>query len=220
MTNTVRETRRADELKRGDWLAPGELADWAAEVLLAEPYTDEVENDKVLLVYRVLNESKPSTERAYAAMPFELATDEEIAEHRKAAERAKQIGDVRALADWLEANPWLPIADLDVNRHLYGEDGYRTVVELAGRLGAKLDTHLDDRTKFVFTKGPLTYTLLAWHEKGRPAEPAPETVTHVVLHRADHTACGVPVAGLGSDNFVTSWSAISTCKACGDEAPF
>jgi hypothetical protein len=175
----VRKTKRADELSAGDWtISLGKQRDFdglgRAEILFAHPYTDDVGNARVYVVAAEVGYSGPQSARLSADETVRILTEGEMRAAREEAERTKQIADIRVLADWLEANPWLPIPDLDVNRHLYGPDGYRTVVELAGRLGAKLDTHLDDRTKFRFERGPLAYTLLAWHDKGRPAEPAPE----------------------------------------------
>lgn len=176
MTETVRETKRADELKPGDWLYEDENgAPNPNEVKAVFQYPTKY-GLRVHLTTQVPGAHPYSFEMLPLDSTYLLATEAEVAGLREQAERAQKIADIRALADWLEANPWLPIPDLDVNRQLRGTEGYRTVVELAERLGAKLDTHLDDRTKFVYTRGPLTYTLLTWHDGGRPADPAPESV--------------------------------------------
>lgn len=173
-----REKKPVAELERGTWInVIDQDGDWLGEarVLHVETYEEQTLGRRAVLVYQIPGWN-PETLRCDAEMTMPLLTGEEVKEREASAERARQIAGIRSIVDWLEANPWLPIADLDVNRHLSGPDGYRTLVETAERLGAKLDTRLNDRTKFVFCKGPLTYTVLAWHDGGRPVEPAPEPV--------------------------------------------
>lgn len=185
MTN-VRETRRADELKPGDWLADDEDGNANPNEVMAAFQYPTARGNRVHLTTRVPGLNPCSCGDLEPNAEFELITSDELAGLRESAERAQKIADIRALADWLEENPWLPVADLDANRHLYGPDGYRTVVETAKRLGAELDTHLDDRTKFTYRRGPLTYSVLAWHDGGRPAEPATDTdPTGLAYTRAD-----------------------------------
>jgi hypothetical protein len=223
-----REEKAVAELERGTWVDlidqdGGDLGE--ARVLHVETYEAETLGLRAMLLYQ-LPGWNPEMLRCDANMTVPLLADDEAKEREATSERAQQIADIRACADWLEANPWLPIPDLDVNRHLYGLDGYRTLVELAERLGAKLDKHLDDRTKFVYRKGPLTYTLLAWHDKGRPAEPedlgddfdrsqtadADETPIPVTGKRYEPHTGGMTDEGLVDESDEV---ADSPCPACG-----
>lgn len=70
------------DLKAGDWLANGseyfDFVDTVVEVLHVTPYTDVVDNDRVLLVLRVPGDSSPQTVRCSAVDKVELATDDEV----------------------------------------------------------------------------------------------------------------------------------------------
>lgn len=192
-----REEKPVSELERGTWV---ELIDQDGDylgegrVLYVETYEEESLGRRALLIYQ-LPGWNPDTLRCDADMTLPLLSGDEVKEREASAERDQKIAEIRALADWLEANPWLPLVDLDVNRHLRGIDGYRTVVETAKRLGATLDKHLDDRTKFRFTKGPMDYTLLVWHEGGRPAEPAPEPVAEDLVDETEPVTAGCVFKG-------------------------
>lgn len=183
MSTTIRKQKSGEQLTVGDWLAPEVLLEGAAEVLFAYTYPAGADSslDKdgthVQLVVRELGKVGTWTEVVSGANLFDLASDEDLAEYREAAARAEKIADLRKLANWLEERPWLPIPDLHSNQHVYGLDGYRQVCELAERPGGELDTHLDDRTIAKFREGPLHYSVIAWHQDGRPAEPEPELVT-------------------------------------------
>jgi hypothetical protein len=177
---SVRKQKSGDQLAVGDWLAPGEVVDdRPAEVLYALAYPASADRSRdndgkhVHLVVREQGGTAPFANIVAGNTLFDLATDEDLAALRESAERAQKIAEVRALATWLEERPWLPIPGLHCNDHLYGLDGYRKVLELAGRPGGELDTRLDDRTVVKFREGPLHYSVIAWHEDGRPAEPAP-----------------------------------------------
>jgi hypothetical protein len=95
MTNNVRETKRADELKTGDWLAAEQIdGDRPTEVLDIYPFTDGG-GPAVLLVYRNGN-GRPESFPADAHRTFELATQDELNAGREQAERAEKIADIRA----------------------------------------------------------------------------------------------------------------------------
>jgi hypothetical protein len=180
-------TRRADQLAAGDWVAL--LADhgdpWETrrntKVAAVFPYTDEVENDRVLLVTRTSAAARPWTNRLPAEEPVRVLTADELAAIRKQAERAQRIADIRAFADWLEANPWVPMPHhLYGSKHVNGLAGelddvaaLATVREIATRLGVETDESADDRTRMKFNVGRFEYSLLAWHKDGRPVEAAP-----------------------------------------------
>lgn len=216
MTN-VRETRRADELKPGDWLADDESGNANPNEVMAVFQYPTARGNRVHLTTRVPGLDPCSCGNLAPDAEFELITKDELAALREQAERAQKIADIRALADWLEANPWLPVADLDVNRHLYGPDGYRTVVETAKRLGAKLDTHLDDRTKFTYRRGTLTYSVLAWHDGGRPADPAPEPLVHFAI-KGRPSKCGLSADAVADTRTIHPIDV--TCQECRDAAHF
>lgn len=114
--------------------------------------------------------------RKFAADP--LPTPEEL------GERARHIAGIRELADWLEANPFVPMPwRTEGMEHLTpGQDvpdgaaGVAMVRGVAERLGVLVDDLCGDRTKLLvpFGDGKVSYELIAWHKDGRPAEPAPE----------------------------------------------
>jgi hypothetical protein len=111
-----------------------------------------------------------------AEVPVESATDD----------RAKLIAGLHEFANWLEANPWAPIARtsgylanvrFQVDLHGPGEIGADADVatvdgvrRIADQLGVKADEHLDDRTDVSIEIGSVSYSVIAWHKKGRPAE--------------------------------------------------
>jgi len=187
-TVTERETKRADELKPGDWIAAGPYNDRIdgtddAEVLHTHPYAD---GRKVAVMIQEATIPEPEIIHLYAEGELTLLTAEEIAGHREGAERAQFAAGLREFADWVEANPWAPIkrdggylqtVRLQVDLHAVAEDAGAGAVarvrEIADRLGVKVDESLDDRTDASAEIGSASYSVIAWHRDGRPAEPAP-----------------------------------------------
>lgn len=182
MTNTVRETKRADELKTGDWLAaeqiPGD-GDRPTEVLNIYPFTDG-DGPAVLLVYRD-GDGRPQSMPADAHQPYELATQEELNAGREAAERVQRFADARALLDFLEANPALPVPRFyfqespDPHGDVWksGAEGLATVTRWAEIMGVKVE-ELDERHSASRRFGTAEYCVIAWHKDGRPAESVAE----------------------------------------------
>jgi hypothetical protein len=180
---SVRKMKRADELVVGDWLAQDESGHEVPSEVLAVFQYPTAAGDRVHLTTRV-----PGKPPYSSAMPpeveQELASEAELAAANASAERAQKIAEIRQLADFLEANPWLPVP---YRTHSYEhlsapEDvpseaaGVAKVREVAERLGLKADEHLDDRTEVTIEFGKSDFQLVAWHKDGRPAEPAPDFV--------------------------------------------
>src|SRR3954470_15830431 len=97
-----RESKRADELEPGNWLAAYQIPegnDRPNEVLGVHPYTDGDE-PAVLLVYRA-SDGAPRTIHADSDQPYDLATDAELDAGRVAADRAKFATGLREFADWV-----------------------------------------------------------------------------------------------------------------------
>jgi hypothetical protein len=176
MTN-VRESRRADELKTGDWLAAGTQAAVPVEVLDVYPFTDS-DGPAVLLVYRN-SVGRPVSIPADADQVFELATQDELNAGREVAERAQKIADIRAYVDWLEANPSEPVGygfggQVDVPGG--DAEAVAKVRAFAARYGAEVRDVLEDRTTARLRFGSVEHVVIAWHRDGRPAEPGREPV--------------------------------------------
>jgi hypothetical protein len=92
--------------------------------------------------------------------------------------RGARITAIHAFADWLAANPDVPMPrhSIDVQVHLQnGHDGTEAenldrVRELADTLGIKADEHLDDRTTVrQLIGGYVSFEVFAWHKTGRDA---------------------------------------------------
>lgn len=171
MTDTVRKTKRADELAVGDWLDPGELSEDAAEVLFALPFPGEG-GTRVQLVARQIGNAEPFTDEVGGATSMDLATDEELTGYRLRAERAQRIADLRKLADLLEANPDVPLPLYPSEQvDLHDDGNVATVRALGEKFGARVRDDLHDRTQVYIKVGSFEYRVIAWHEGGRPAEP-------------------------------------------------
>jgi len=188
MNETVRKQKSGDQLAVGDWLAPGELVDGAAQVLHVLKYLPKdtiAEDIHVHLVVRELGHVAPYADVVSGRWLAELASDEDLAGYREAARRAESIADIRRFADWMEANPWvmLPhgvrawqqIASPAFSDGISPAEGLAKVRELAAKLGVEADESADDRTEVEFRIGMVEYQLLTWHKDGRPAELSPET---------------------------------------------
>lgn len=191
MNDKVRETKRADELKPGDWLAPHELLADATEVLFVLAYPEAAQTT-VYVVVRRQGSVTPYTDCLPADSTYELATEADLVDLREQAERAQKISDIRALAAWLEANPWAPMPNYyDANAHLDARhpggpsetEAYAKVREVADRLGVQVEERLDDRTTVSKAFGPVTYQVIAWHADGRPAKPEPADPTGQLYSR-------------------------------------
>lgn len=195
MEPTVRKQKSGDQLTPGDWLAPHELLDGAAEVLHVLAYRadyDRYEEKHVHLVVREQGRVAPYADVVGGGTLFDLATEADLAELREQAERAQKISDIRALAAWLEANPWAPMPNYyDANAHLDARhpggpsetEAYAKVREVADRLGVQVEERLDDRTTVSKAFGPVTYQVIAWHADGRPADPEPVDPTGQLYSR-------------------------------------
>jgi hypothetical protein len=185
------EQENSREKKRADQLAAGDIAvdildgfdPWVShrdgKVLASYPYVDEVDNPRVLLVVEGDGpKPKPETVRLDADVMVGLRSEAELEALRKVAERAARIADIRAFADWLEANPGVPMPwRIEADEHLSLGAGTEIerlakVRQVAAMLGVEVDERLTDRTELEFKIGDLVkYSLIAWHKGGRPAEP-------------------------------------------------
>lgn len=184
METKVRKQKSGDQLAAGDWLAPGMLLDRAAEVLFAHAYPAAADGSRdndgthVQLVMREQGHQTTYTDVVSGANLFDLASDEELAGYREAVERARKIADIRAYADWLEANADLPMpyglgGQQDVAADNATPADVAKVRAFAERFGATL-RELADRTVAYHRIGSVGYDLIAWHRNGRPSEPAPD----------------------------------------------
>lgn len=197
MSNTVRKQKSGDQLAAGDWLAPDEVLDGAAEVLFAYAYPASADGSRdsdgqhVQLVVRGQEKTAAYATVVSGYTLFDLASDEELAALREQAERAKRIADIRALADFLEKNPDCPAPDsvhAQASPGRYGDvwnsglEGIAEVRRVAGIFGEKVQQD-EERTEVVKRFGGFDYTYIAWHKVGRPAEPVPEAAS-------DRTASG------------------------------
>jgi hypothetical protein len=174
LTTNPTQTKAAD-LAVGTWISTG---DGPAEVLLAQPFTDS-SGPGVYLTYRYANGAIQSF-GAGPATPFEIISETQLAHIRTEAERARKIADIRTVADWLEANPDIPMAygiggqaDLsDSQSYSAAEvDAVRAFAEKHGGEFREGEDHTSARVRF----GDVTYSLISWHKDGRPAEPKPLT---------------------------------------------
>lgn len=111
MTQTVatptdkpqRETRRADELKPGDWLSDVEAGTTSpAEVIAIHPF-----DERVLVVIRD-EEGELHTSKEFGSHKLELATDAEVAEARDDRSRYAVADQLRHLAETLDGAERLP----------------------------------------------------------------------------------------------------------------
>lgn len=238
--DTVRETKRADELQPGDWIAAG-------------PYNDHIDGTddaEVLFVYRrSANAVSVTIQEVSIALPdlidlhadaeITLLTAEEIAGHKRGAERARKIADIRAFADWLEANPEIPMAygirgQADVSESTtYSAAEIRAVKAFAEKHGGefrKAKNHAGADVRF----GDVTYSLISWHKDGHPTEPQPEPVDlGLAYSRADDADDPAPVSsvrvdphmgGLTEDGLIdetppTHYSGYANVTQCGIRIP-
>jgi hypothetical protein len=185
-----REKKRADQLAHGDIAVDilDSIDPWIShrdgKVLASYPYVDEVDNPRVLLVVEGDgSKPKPETVRLDAEVMVGLRSEAELKVMREQAERALQIADLRAFADFLERNPWAPIENLHMqwspnpNGDIWnsGAEGPAQVRQMAQQMGAEA-VQSDVMTKATRHFGPVEYSLIAWHKDGRPVEPQPPAV--------------------------------------------
>lgn len=105
----ARDTKRADELEPGDHVAAFEFSEpGPCRVLSAHPYR-EGRTALVALTYARPDGRPAHIGELAADADLELATKAEIDGIGDAERRAKFIADLRAVADWFEARPWLPV---------------------------------------------------------------------------------------------------------------
>jgi hypothetical protein len=196
MTETVRETKRADELKTGDWLAATQIdgdGDRPTKVLDVHPFTD-TERQAVLLVYRTQN-GRPASCTADAAELFRLATEAEVRASQDDVRREHVAAQLRQLAD-LIVDKRLPLPGpyelANVTFH-FGRQ-VEAVDRVAELLGTERTTAYGTTTvKLPSTgKGLLSIGWDAYAPKAKPAaDPVPVASgdpTGLAYTRADDEA--------------------------------
>jgi hypothetical protein len=174
VTTTVREPEKlASTLMPGDWIYIGGNP---IEVQAVTPISGGT-----MVTYRHGGAPRVGDFPSDAKVP--LVLDTKVDKIKQAAERAKFIAGLHRFADWLKANPWAPIRDdgayvhparLQINLRDADMATIAQVREIADRLGAKADESLFDRTDASMEIGSISYSVIAWHRDGRPAEPEAE----------------------------------------------
>jgi hypothetical protein len=170
------------ELTRDTWIRViDEEGDDRGEAVVL--HVENFQGSATLLFRNVGQHGVPSSiffDDATVTVP--VLSGKQLAEMKAAAERARQIADIRAFADFLECNPWAPIETLHMqwspNSHgdiwNSGTEGVAQVRQMAQQMGAE-SVQSDSMTKATRHFGPVEYSLIAWHKDGRPSEPeAPE----------------------------------------------
>jgi hypothetical protein len=209
MTTTVRETRRAAELKPGDWLIDDEKGNRNPNEVMAAFQYPTADGMCVHLTTQVPGENPYSAGNIPLDLAFELATEAELAALREAADRARFAAGLREFADWIGANGWAPVgwdgcgfqhARVQVDLHGSDEDATAATVsrirDLADRLGVKTQ-ELDDRTDASVVIGAVSYSVIAWHRNGRPAEPNRCVASlHITAQTADARCFRCGAAGV------------------------
>lgn len=106
-------------------------------------------------------------------------TSENLAPADDAAKRAVFVADLRAFANWIAENPWVPLpARTYASKQLNYQTDSRevnvsalaTVRAIAARMDVAIDEHLPDRTRAEVEIGSVEYSVLAWHPEGRQNE--------------------------------------------------
>lgn len=173
----------AENLTPGQFLASGALTTGGpTEVLFVDTYPSANVGRETLIVHRPLGANWSIASTVSGNHWYDLAAEEQLAAFRAGAERAKKIEEIRALAEWLEDNPDVPMPYM-THASEHWSDGVgdpetsaamATIRNLAQMFDVKLDEHLADRTRFVVPFGKASYELVVWHKGGRPADPEPE----------------------------------------------
>lgn len=102
MSTSVRKQKSGDQLAVGDWLAPGEILDGAAEVLHVLKYRpkDTIAEDwHVHLVVREQGMVAPYADVVSGARLAELASEEDLAKYQEDAQRVALADQLHRLAD-------------------------------------------------------------------------------------------------------------------------
>lgn len=201
MDETVRETRRADELKLGDWLRLDENGALKPNEVVAVFQYPTGRGPRVHLTTQVPGRDPYSSDSLPLESTYELVTEAELAELREQAERAQKIADIRAFADWLESNPDVAMpyglgGQQDVNS-MTGQctaEDVATVHAFAAKFGAPV-VEVDSQTRAEHKVGHVRYTLIAWHESGRPTEPESDPTGQTYTRADDEPNDPTPVSG-------------------------
>lgn len=199
-TVAERETKRADQLKKGDWLAPGTATEDApAEVLAVLPYVTDEDGPSVSVIIRD-EDGKPATWELTESTKLGLATKAEVDEHRDDARRMQLAAQLRQLAE-LVVSKRLPLpgryehslVSFNFGRHI---DQVDRVAEI---LGVEREVvYGSGQVKWPSSReGLLDVTWQAYAPNEEP-KPEPEPVadpTGLAYTRADDGADPQPAAG-------------------------
>jgi hypothetical protein len=189
-TSTEQTTRRADELKPGDWIT-GEYLDeeFPCEILFVHPYTDG--DQRVILNY-TNPDGIPFARHAMAAQSFDLATPAEIDAAREGVRRFHLVSELRQLAMLIEDYK-LPVPEFAVQIH-FPDLPQDEAKAFAAVIGAGVETNRRGRTSVVWPKGRLPYEDGVYASWGVLPVDEPADPTGLGFSREADTAEAGPVA--------------------------
>lgn len=187
--DTVRKQKSGDQLAVGDWLAPGELLDGAAEVLYVHSWPASADRSRddvgkhVRLVVREQGSTPDYSDVVSGGTLFDLATEADLAALREQAQREQLAIELRQLANMV-ADPAMPVPQFGITMHGSFKTGaeVRAAAEVfslpvesrAPHKGIQTVEWPQDRQSFE--KGIHLHWLTLEDEPVVPAEPAPEPI--------------------------------------------
>jgi hypothetical protein len=180
MTNVTHETKRADQLKVGDWVDAdafsGDDAGAIAEILHLQPFLQYGGESRVLVIYRVAGDD-PYTKYVDSDDPFRPATAVQIAAVKEEGRRWEVANALQRLAS-LILDKKLPLPDRTVDVSFHCADT-AVVAKVAELIGGKVETahrrhvvNFPALGEYGIAPGPVD---AEWYCYG-PPEPKPEPV--------------------------------------------
>lgn len=186
MTDTVRKQKSGDQLAVGDWLAPNELLDGAAEVLYVNSWPASMDRSRdntgkhVRLVVREQGATSDYADVVSGSTLFDLATEEDLAALRVQVEREQLANELRQLAAMI-ADPSMPVPQYGISMYA----SFKTAAEVRAaaevfslpvesrKPNAGVQTPEWPQGRKSYEQGIHLHWLTIADEPEDPAEPAP-----------------------------------------------
>lgn len=203
--DTVRRQKPGDQLAVGDWLAPGELLDGAAEVLYVHSWPASADRSRdntgthVRLVVREQGSTPDYSDVVSGAAVFDLATDADLDQLRQQAQREELAAELRDMADKI-LNSAMPVPQYGITMHgsFNSPDEVRAAAEVFSlpvetrKPHAGIQTQEWPQGRKSYEKGIHLHWLTITEEPESEPEPDPIGLAY---SRADDADDPAPVSG-------------------------
>ncbi|GAA2681918.1 hypothetical protein [Actinoplanes palleronii] len=191
-----RKALRADEVTRGDWIAPREAEDYPVETLATVDFDTVQRGPEVELIYRQADGRLGHWTLTPGATVL-LATDDEVSDWRRNGRRSEFVDQLRACADMLSGTVLpMPANEYDKAEIRIAAKNVAEVAEIARTLGVEVEIDSANRHSAFFRPlGKASAVAIEWFDYDRTPKAKPVDPTGLAYSReADEVDAVRPIS--------------------------